>query len=117
MTILKLTALSLVAIALSGCVSNGNVIGQGATYENSTNIVTLNVAGNRTLDCLSGPWENTIWYDKGVLKNADGTVVAAGTSLDRVADHACREYFVARSRGNSPESAGQIARNIFADLS
>jgi hypothetical protein len=51
-----------------------------------------------------------------VLRNNDGTEVAEGTSLDRVADHACREYFAARSRGTAPEAAAQLARNIFRDL-
>jgi hypothetical protein len=112
----KLAVLGVAALALSGCVANGNQIGQGATYENSASIVTIDVAGQRSLDCLSGPWENTIWYDNGVLRNHDGTEVAEGTSLDRVADHACREYFAARSRGTAPEAAAQLARNIFRDL-
>lgn len=109
---LSITGLGLAAVALSGCVG-GNEIGVGATYENSVEVVTLDLRDGRTLDCLSGPWTRTILYDNGIVKNADGTQVAQGTATDQAADFACREYFLSRSHGVPSEQAGADALETF----
>jgi hypothetical protein len=95
-------------IALTGCVE-GNMIGVGATYENSDDIVKIKMTDGKSLECLSGPWKNTIWYDRGVLRAIDGNLVAQSSSNQRAIDHACREYFTAISRGESPRNAAGIA--------
>jgi hypothetical protein len=115
MPIQKLTVIGLTAFMLAGC-APGDQIGQGATYDNSKEIVTIRLTDGRSLDCLSGPWINAIWYDDGILRGLDGRSEEPGTTLDQVADHACRQYFTARSRGASKEAAAQITRNLYDEL-
>jgi hypothetical protein len=97
--------------ALTGCVE-GNQIGVGATYENSDDVVKIEMTDGKSLECLSGPWKNTIWYDRGVLKGVDGTLIAQSPSNQQAIDHACRQYFTAISRGESPKIAARIAMGL-----
>ena len=115
MTFQKLAVVGITSLMLAGC-TPGDQVGRGATYENSAQIVTMNMSDGRSLDCLSGPWTNTIWYDDGVLKEVDGSSVAEDTTLDRVADHTCRQYFTVLSRGISEDTAVRIARDLYDEL-